>query len=305
MKPILGIMGATGVGKSHFAVSVAQKLTPSFIISADSMQIYKGMDVGTAKISTDEMGGVKHCLLDVVEPDSQFSAYDFCVQATNLLNPTDVAIMVGGTGLYFDSFLYGLDFAYNDTTQKIRREMQHLYEEHGIDVIRDVLKEVDEYAYRKIDINNPKRIIRAIEIAQTGGSIYGQVERKPRYRSLLYVLSRNRNYLYKNIEQRVDDMFDRGLVDEAYELWIKYDKRSNLQAFQAIGYKEIIAYFEGKIKSMEESRNLIKLNTRHYAKRQICYFKRFKYAKWIDLDNADIGAAQDMICAEYKECAGE
>lgn len=266
---IIGILGATGVGKSAVAVELA-KTFDGEIISCDSAQVYKGLDIGTAKITTAEMQGIPHHMLDVVSPDESFSAFHYQQMVAEEVLPklNKTPIVVGGTGLYFDSLIYGLDFV-ND--YKLRDELNYILEKEGLDKLLKMLKELDREAYEIVDRNNSVRVIRAIEIAKSGGSVSQKKVRTARPHKL-FILNRERQAMYNNINKRVDEMVENNLFVEVEELFERYKDR-NLQSLQAIGYKEPISYLLGEI-SKDEAIEQIKLNTRHYAKRQITYFKR-------------------------------
>ena len=286
MQAILGILGATGVGKSALAVELAIQLN-SAVISADSMQVYKGMDIGTAKITKSEMRGVQHYMLDVITPDKEFNAFLYSQMAEGIIADKfdqSLPIMAGGTGLYFDCLLYGLDYPSNEQTQKVREEMNNLYSASGAEAVLDILRKVDFYSYERIDKNNIKRVIRAIEIASQGKSMFGDrpVQKQPKYDNALFALTRSRDQVYRNIDQRVDKMVQSGLVEEVQTLCQQYPN-CNTTAFQAIGYKEVIDALSGHY-SMAEAVERIKLNSRHYAKRQMTYFRRMKNVVWIDVE---------------------
>lgn len=283
MKTIVGITGTTSVGKSTVGVELA-KMLESEIISADSMQIYKGMNIGTAKITVGEMRGIKHHMIDIVEPNENFSSYLYQQQASHIIDSMNsVPIVVGGTGFYFDSLLYPPEFG--NVSIERRTELKKLLSEQGIEALTDLLKDQDYDAYVKVDLNNPKRVLRALEIAQSGKKISMGVGRdgKPRYDLKLFVLQRSRDSLYKQIDLRVDKMIEAGLVDEVEKLVDNYGI-CDTSAFQAIGYKEIIECLNGYI-SLDEAVDKIKLNTRHYAKRQITYFKKMNVVEFIDVQD--------------------
>lgn len=282
MKRLIGITGTTSVGKSSVAVQLALKLNGE-IISADSMQIYKGMDVGTAKITPAEMCGVKHHMLDVVEPNENFSAFLYQQQASKIIDLINVPIVVGGTGFYFDSLLYPPEFGIADVSR--RNELKKALDEQGIEALQARLKLLDAETYSLIDVNNPKRLLRAIEIAELGERRSEGVGRnvEPRYDLKLFVLERPRESLYKQIDKRVDRMIEYGLVDEVSALVNKYGA-CDTSAFQAIGYKEIAAYLRDEI-DMNGAIEKIKSNTRRYAKRQITYFKKMNVTEYINVEN--------------------
>ncbi len=281
MKSFAGITGTTCVGKSAVAVELA-KILHCDVISADSMQIYVGMDVGTAKITSDEMQGVKHHMLDVATPNCDFSAFEYAQMVGDIINDLkNPPIIVGGTGFYFDSLVYPPEFSGGD---KIRRaQLQQMLAQNGLDYMVDYLKHLDAETCAKIDVKNPVRVIRAIEIAETGQKqSQGCTKSNPQYDAKIFVLQRDRQSLYDMIDNRVDTMVQSGLVDEVKTLVEEYGY-CQTSAFSAIGYKEIIQYLQGNC-TLDDAINQIKLNTRHYAKRQISYFKRMNIAKYIDVE---------------------
>lgn len=282
MKTIIGITGTTSVGKSAVGVELAQ-LLKSEIVSADSMQIYKGMDVGTAKMTANEMRGVKHYMIDIIEPNVNYSSFLYQQEASQIIDDMNCTpIVVGGTGFYFDSLLYPPEFGCIDELR--RAEIKKLYDEQGIEPLREILRELDIDAYNSIDLNNPKRVLRAVEIAKSGDKRSEGVGRKcePRYDLKLFVLERERSSLYEQIDLRVDKMIEMGLVAEVRRIIERYGV-CDTSAFQAIGYKEIIEYLNGGA-DLNEAIVKIKLNTRHYAKRQITYFKKMNVAEHINVE---------------------
>ena len=304
MKPILGILGATGVGKSAVAVEIALKLGCKHVISADSMQIYKNMDVGTAKITHCEAKGIHHHLIDVVEPDQKFSAFDFAQLAKEVVeaNRDATNIVVGGTGLYFDSLLHGLDYPANEQTEQIRAQMNLLLQTEGIQAVLDVLQQLDEQVYSQIDKNNHKRVIRAIEILSVGGDLQTKAERKDLYPHVLFVLYRDREQTYQKINDRVEKMVQQGLLNEVTQLYKQYPNR-DLQSLKAIGYKEVLDCLDGLI-TFEQAVEQIKINTRHYAKRQNTYFKRMQNTVWINVDGKSVDEVASEVLSKYNEfCA--
>ena len=281
MRTIVGITGTTSVGKSQVAVKLA-KLLNSEIISADSMQIYKGMDIGTAKITHAEMEGVTHHMLDIVEPNCNYSSFLYQRDASTIIDRLErLPIVVGGTGFYFDSLLYPPEFG--NVGENRRLELQRILQSDGIVALQELLKKLDIDTYAQIDLNNPKRVIRAIEIAESGAKLaHGVGKTNPKYNLVLFLLQRERNDLYNQIDKRVNEMFEKGLVAEVYELTKKYGF-INTSAFSAIGYKEVISYLQGNC-TLEEAVAQIKLNTRHYAKRQITYFKKMNVTEFVSVD---------------------
>lgn len=281
MKSFVGITGTTCVGKSAVAVELA-KILHCDVISADSMQIYIGMDIGTAKITADEMHGVKHHMLDVVAPNCDFSAFEYAQMAGDIINNlSNPPIIVGGTGFYFDSLVYPPEFSGGN---KVRRtQLQQMLAQNGLDYMVDYLKSLDAETCAKIDVKNPVRVIRAIEIAESGQKqSQGSTKNNPQYDAKIFVLQRDRQSLYNMIDFRVDKMVQSGLIDEVKNLVEQYGY-CKTSAFSAIGYKEIIQYLQGNC-TLDNAIDQIKLNTRHYAKRQISYFKRMNIAKYIDVE---------------------
>ena len=265
MKQFIGITGTTCVGKSDIAVMLAQKLHCE-IISADSMQIYCGMDIGTAKIKPSEMGGVAHYMLDIVQPNQDFSAFDFAERASQLIeNAQTPPIVVGGTGFYFDSLLYPPEFG--GTDKQLRENLKRQLDVYGLQYLQEKLKESDRDAYNSIDIKNPVRVFRALEIVQSGEkrSEGRGKNREPRFQCKLFVLQLDRTSLVQEVENLVSKF---GYCDTS--------------AFSAIGYKEIISYLKGET-TLSEAINQIKINTRHYAKRQQTYFKKMNVCRFIDV----------------------
>lgn len=282
MKTVIGITGTTSVGKSTVGVELARMLN-SEVISADSMQIYKGMDIGTAKITPCEMFGIKHHMIDVIEPNESFSSFLYQQQAGAIIdNMITIPIVVGGTGFYIDSLIYPPEFGNVDSVRRI--ELKRILDEQGLESLKLILKDRDVDAYNTIDVNNPKRVLRAVEIAESGEKLSSGIGRnaKPRYDLKLFVLERSRESLYRQIDVRVDGMIEKGLVDEVSRLVDRYGV-CNTSAFQAIGYKEIIEYLNGNC-PLDEAVAKIKLNTRHYAKRQITYFKKMDVFEYINVE---------------------
>lgn len=292
MKSFIGITGTTCVGKSQVAVELAKKLNRE-VISADSMQIYRGMDIGTAKITDCEMQGVTHHLLDVAEPNEDFSAFQYRQLATEIIDKCQLPpIVVGGTGLYFDSIVYPPEFGVVDKSR--RAELQKILQEEGLVVLQNILQGLDSETYNAIDVKNPVRVIRAIEIAENGGKrIKGTGKSHPQYDCKLFVLTRDRESLYKMINNRVDSMMANGLLQEVEKI-VKTYGICNTPAFNAIGYKEIISFLQGNC-TLEQAVEQIKIDTRHYAKRQITYFKKMNVTAFIEVDNLNCGEIASKI----------
>jgi len=286
------ITGPTGVGKSKIAVELALKINGE-IISTDSMQIYKGMDIGTYKIKKEEMKGVKHYMLDIVSPDENFTVADFKKLAEKYMDEIKqkgkIPILAGGTGLYIDSIIKGL-FALEKKDTKLRDKLNKIYDEKGLDYLVALLKKKDREAAELIDLKNPRRVIRALEILLTNKKKLKELRKlteQTKYDDdyLIFVLTMERKQLYERINKRVDIMFNNGLIQEVSRLLENGVKR-NSTSMQAIGYKQVIDFTTKNIfDNIEKIKDNIKKATRNYAKRQITWFKKYKEAIWLDITN--------------------
>ena len=275
MKGIV-IAGATGVGKTDLSIKLAQKINAK-IISADASQVYKELDIGTAKVTQKEMQGIPHYMIDVVNPDEDYSVGDFERAVNNILNENcqkngKNIIIAGGTGLYIKSITDG--FAkLPSKDEKIRAELE-IKELHEL---QEMLKELDEKSYSEIDLSNKLRLVRAIEVCLLTGEKFSELRTKNiknnNYKFLKIFLTRDRNELYDRINKRVDIMISKGLIDEARKIYDKYEK--SLYKISSIGYKELFLYFDGKI-TLEEAVDEIKRESRRYAKRQMTWFRKEK-----------------------------
>ncbi|MGN0797638.1 MAG: tRNA (adenosine(37)-N6)-dimethylallyltransferase MiaA [Christensenellales bacterium] len=289
MNKVIIVGGATASGKSDFGVELA-KILDTEIISCDSMQIYRGLDVGTAKITTEQMQGIKHHLIDIVEPNQPFSVSEWREHALRIIDELHekgkIPIVVGGTGLYIDSLVYQLSFFCNGD-ENLRQRLKNELENQGAQKMHDLLKSIDPKDAEKIHPNNTKRLLRALEIYySTGGVKSEKQERKinDAYDICLVVIGRDRQESYKRIDIRVDEMWRQGLVDEVKSIIDGGLADWNCQSMQAIGYKEFKDYFDGKC-DLEQVKNQIKINSRHYAKRQISWLKRYDFGRWFDIDS--------------------
>jgi len=291
MNKIIVIVGPTAVGKTYISVELAKKLNTE-IISADSMQIYKGMNIGTAKITEEEKQGIIHHMIDIISPDEEYSVSEFKYDAEKiidrLLSENRIPIIVGGSGLYVNSLIYDLDFGNTKSNKKLREYYTYYYKEHGEDALYDKLLKIDPVAAEKIHKNNIKRIIRALEVYDITGVKFSELntdirKKSNKYDCILIGLSMERKVLYERINQRVDEMLSKGLVDEVNSL-IKKGYRKNLVSMRGIGYKEIIEYLEGNT-DYEEAVNTLKQNTRRFAKRQYTWFLKDENVKWFSVDN--------------------
>lgn len=287
---LLIITGPTAVGKTALSVDLASKLDGE-IISADSMQIYRYMDIGTAKVTDDEMKGIPHHLIDIVYPDEEYTVSNYQRDATRLIGDLNrknkLPIVVGGTGLYINSLVYKLNFVKVAPNEEIRQRYETLAEEYGNEYIHNILSEVDIESGKKIHIRDRKRIIRALEIFELTGKTMSEYNKDFRrevwdYRLSMICLNMDRSKLYERINRRVDIMIEQGLIGEVQEILnLGYDK--NLVSLQGIGYKEIIDYLENR-STLDEAINRIKQGSRNYAKRQLTWFRRDKRIKWVNID---------------------
>lgn len=286
---IIVIAGPTAVGKTYVSVELAKKLNTE-VVSADSMQIYKGMNIGTAKVTNDEMQGIVHHMINIVNPDENYSVSDFKSDAEkiidNMLLEDKIPVIVGGSGLYVNSLIYDLDFGKAKSDRKIRDYYNYYYKSHGEDALYEKLQKIDPKATEKIHKNNTKRVIRALEVYDITGTRFSELntdirKANSKYECILVGLSMDRKLLYERINKRVDEMISEGLVDEVKDMLNKgYHK--NLVSMKAIGYKEIIDYLEGNM-SLEEAVNILKRNTRRFAKRQYTWFLKDKNVKWFEI----------------------
>ncbi|WP_097677451.1 tRNA (adenosine(37)-N6)-dimethylallyltransferase MiaA [Anaerosalibacter sp. Marseille-P3206] len=289
--PLFLLVGPTGIGKTAISISLAKKLNGE-IVSADSAQIYKYMNIGTAKITKDEMSGIPHYLIDIVYPDEEFTVSDFKENATKYIydihNINKLPMVVGGTGLYINSLVYDLSFTQVPPNYEFREKYEKIADKYGNEFIYNELKNIDPDSTNRIHINDRKRIIRALEIyyvTKKPMSIYYKDFRKYNedFDVIMIGLNMKREELYRRINYRVDKMIENGLVEEVRSL-LDMGYSENLNSLQALGYKEIISYIKGDL-TLDESIDLIKRSTRKFAKRQLTWFRRDNRIKWIDLDS--------------------
>lgn len=297
MNKIVIISGATASGKSAFGVNIAKKIGGE-IISCDSMQIYKSMNIGTAKISLEEMQGVRHHLLDIVEPFEDFSVGQYAMAAKpvidELLSKGITPVVVGGTGLYIDAILYPMSFGGNKN-EDIRRALEEDVIKYGKEYMHKKLAAIDPQDAAKIHHNNVKRVLRALEIYYTTGKCKSDMlnsEKEMQYECIMTVLDRDREKLYSTIDLRVEKMFESGLEREVEDLIAKGVSFKN-QSMQAIGYKEFENYFSNEI-DIDCLKDKIKQNTRNYAKKQITWLKKYSFAKWFNAEN-ELNKAEEYI----------
>lgn len=285
---ILCVVGPTASGKTDYAVELALKCGGE-VVSCDSMQIYKHMDIGTAKPTADEMKGVKHHMIDIIEPNESFSVARFSEMARECIDDIllrgKIPVLCGGTGLYFDSTINNINFIQMDTDEEYRKYLESAAKEFGNEYVYKILKRVDEESAESIHPNNLKRVIRALEIYKTTGKKKSELDKEqlsePLYEPEITGLMRDREVLYDRINKRVDIMMEKGLVEEVSEL-IKMGIDTEATSMQAIGYKEIIEYLDGKT-SLSDAVDKIKRESRRYAKRQLTWFKRNEKIHWINI----------------------
>jgi tRNA dimethylallyltransferase len=286
--PLLILAGPTAVGKTSLSVRLAQMLHGS-IVSADSMQVYRGMDIGTAKITEEEKQGIPHYLIDVLDPSEEFNVVLFQKMAKDAIREIHASgrlpILTGGTGFYIQALLYDIDFTSQKEDRTFRQQLEQTAGTEGPKVLHDMLRRVDPVSAEKIHENNIKRTIRALEFYRNTGRTISEHNAEERqkespYDYCYFVLTDDREKLYQRIEDRIDQMMEDGLVREVQSL-IKQGIPRNSTAMQGLGYKEIYAYLSGE-SSLEEAVRLLKRDTRHFAKRQLTWFRREKQVIWID-----------------------
>ena len=289
IKPkIYGVVGPTASGKTAYAIELAKKCGGE-VISCDSMQIYRHMDIGTAKPTKYEMDGIPHHMIDIAEPWENYSVARFVTEARSCIDDVlargRVPILCGGTGLYFDSVIKNIDFAENESAPEYRSELQKAAEEHGNEYVHNMLKKVDPKSAEAVHPNNLKRVIRALEIYKTTGKTKTELDRESVRESLynaeIYGLNRPREELYERINKRVDIMLENGLLDEVKNL-LEMGISRDATSMQAIGYKELVEYFEGRC-TLDAAIDKIKQESRRYAKRQLTWFKRNNEIIWLNM----------------------
>lgn len=289
-KPRLLILtGPTAVGKTEISIELAKKLNGE-IISADSMQVYRYMDIGSAKITQDEMRSIKHHLIDILDPSEDFNVYQFKLLAKEALSDIfsrgKLPIVVGGTGFYIQALLYDIDFAEGENTNsEYRKELEALAVQKGVKYLHDMLKDIDPESFKTIHENDTKRVIRALEYYHdTNEKISDhnviQKQNESPYDFRYIVLNDDRKYIYDRIDTRVDEMIAKGLVDEVKSLKEKGYGMNNI-SMQGLGYKEIISYLDGEY-DLDEAIRIIKRDSRHFAKRQLTWFKRERNVIFVD-----------------------
>lgn len=291
-QPLVIITGPTGVGKTDISIDIAKKINGE-IISADSIQIYKYMDIGSAKITKEEMDGIKHYLVDELNPDEEFNVYMFKTMAKKAMEEIyakgKVPIIVGGTGFYIQSILYDIEFSdEEEKDDSIRKKYEQLAKEKGNSYVHKLLEEVDKESADSIHENNLKRVIRALEYYEVNHekiSVHNvrEASKKSPYNFVYFVLNRQRDVLYERIDKRVDMMIEQGLVNEVKNL-LALGYMPDLVSMQGLGYKEIVAYLNGEY-TLDEAVEIIKRDTRHFAKRQLTWFRREKEVTFMNYED--------------------
>ncbi len=305
---LIVIAGPTGVGKTDLSICVADKINGE-IISADSRQIYRYMDIGTAKVEKEYRDKIKHHMIDIVDPNEEFSVSDFKKITMEIIDDINkkrkIPLLVGGTGLYINSIVYEIDFTNVASNKTIREHYESILLEKGKQFLYELLMEKDYDTATKLNINDTKRIIRALEVydvTKIPMSKQNKDFRKPssKYNLIMYLLYMDRSKLYDRINARVDKMIEDELIDEV-ETLLKSGYEKSLNSMQGIGYKEIVDYLENKI-SLDEAVELIKKRSRNYAKRQLTWFKRDERYRWINVDEfSDVEDLCVWICSDIKK----
>ena len=303
-KPMVILTGPTAVGKTELSIKLAKAINGA-IISADSMQIYKYMDIGSAKITPQEMQGIKHYLVDELMPEDDFNIYRFKQMAQEALEEIysegKLPIIVGGTGFYIQGLLYDIDFTKQDVDMSYRHKLEKFADENGAHALHELLKDIDPVSYETIHENNIKRVIRALEYYEQNNepiSKHNEQERTKEspYNFAYFVLNDIRQNLYNRIDKRVDIMMEAGLLDEIQKLKnMGYTK--DMVSMQGIGYKEMLRYLEGEY-SLEDAVEKVKQESRRFAKRQLTWFRREKEVIWIDKDKYDYDESRIMMFIE-------
>ena len=292
-KPLIVLTGPTAVGKTRLSISLAKAIGGE-IISADSMQVYKYMDIGSAKIMPEEMQGVPHYLVDELTPEDDFHIVRFQQMAKDAMEKIytrgHIPILVGGTGFYIQVVLRGIDFTENEENTEYREKMEQLAKEKGPEVLHDMLRKIDPVSADNIHANNIKRTIRALEYYELTGEPISthnerEKERTSPYNFSYFVLTDDREKLYARIENRIDEMMSEGLVEEVRSLK-KMGCHRGMVSMQGLGYKEILEYLDGEC-SLEEAVYTLKRDTRHFAKRQLTWFRRENEVTWLDKQQFD------------------
>lgn len=308
-KPLIILTGPTAVGKTSLSIRLA-KAVQGEIISADSMQVYRHMDIGSAKITPEEMEGVPHHLIDCLDPEEEFNVVRFQQMAKEAMDGIysrgHIPILVGGTGFYIQAVIGDIDFTEHGEENTYRKQLEEKAKEEGAEVLHQMLETVDPEAAKAIHPNNVKRVIRALEYFQQTGQPISQHNEEQRqkespYQVAYFVLNDERSHLYERINQRIDEMIQNGLIREVEELKER-GCHLGMVSMQGLGYKEILQYLEGNW-TLEEAVYILKRDTRHFAKRQITWFKREKQVEWFQKQEYDY--KEDLILKDMLRSLSE
>ncbi len=296
--PVIAVVGPTASGKTSLSIEIAKRFSGQ-VVSADSMQIYEKMNIATAKPTDDEMQGIAHHLIGFQPIDKKFSVAEYVTLAKNCIekihNDDDLPVIAGGTGLYVDSLLQNIQFSQEDENTEIRKELTEMFEEKGAEYMLEWLREIDPQTAERLHLKDKSRIIRALEIYKATGKtmteqkVLSKTEPSPYNTLYIGINYRDRNVLYDRINRRVDIMVENGLLEEAKDF---YNIDSNKTAYQAIGYKELAPYFNNE-KTLQECLESLKIETRHYAKRQLTWFRKNENINWVYPD--DYENQEDML----------
>ena len=300
---VIVICGPTASGKTKLSIEVAKRLNGE-IVSADSMQIYKEMNIGTAKPDVEERQNIKHYMLDIINPNERYSVADYKRDAKNsireIIKKGKTPIVIGGTGLYIDSLIYEIEYPEIEIDLNYRKELEELAEKEGLLSLYQKAKKIDEKAMQKISQNDKKRILRVLEIYYQTGKTKTELDeesrKEPEFDYKMFVINMDRELLYDRINRRVDMMIENGLIEEVKTIYNKYKEFPT--AMQALGYKEVVEYLEGQV-TKEEMIEKIKMESRRYAKRQLTWFRKNKETKWINGED-NISHNIDIILEEIK-----
>lgn len=306
-KPLIILAGPTAVGKTDLSIALAKK-TGGEIISADSMQVYRHMDIGTAKITDSEMCGVRHHLIDVLEPYEEFNVTVFKKLAkksiVDITGREKIPILTGGTGFYIQAVLNDISFTEHESDTGLRDKLMEYAKENGNEALHGRLVSIDRAAAEKIHPNNVKRVIRAMEYCMTTGELFSRHNETESakispYNFVYFVLTMDRDLLYSRIDRRIDIMLEKGLVEEVKGL-LGAGCNRNMVSMQGLGYKEVIDYINGDA-TYDEMVYILKRDTRHFAKRQLTWFKREKDVIWLDKDKMDDDGLMDYMLTKLRE----
>ena len=306
MQKVIVIGGPTASGKTGLSIELAKRINGE-IVSCDSMQIYKDMTIGTAKPTIEEMEGIPHYMIDCISPETRYSVADYKKDATNaikeIISKGKVPIVVGGTGLYVEALIYGIEYNEIEEDLEYRKKLEKIEEKEGLEPLYEMAKKIDEKAMEKISKNDKKRICRVLEIYHSTGKTKTELEvesRKngPEFDYLLFGITMDREKLYERINKRVDIMIENGLIEEVKNLIQKY--KNFPTAMQGLGYKEVVQYLNGNL-NRDEMIEKIKMETRRYAKRQLTWFRKYPNIIWLD----GLESTQNNIEIILEEYGGE